>query len=84
MIYAWGAALFYPPTPFTTGLPVEEFEDGSNVASADVRPFLEKADEPGVAKRENNLTKTGYCSGTTALAVGLHTATVTGKILCWN
>ncbi|MBZ0165157.1 MAG: hypothetical protein K8I00_00010, partial [Candidatus Omnitrophica bacterium] len=34
--------------------------------------FLEKADEPGVAKHENNLAKTGHCSCTTALAVGLH------------
>ena len=46
--------LLHPPTPDTTGLPtgqaglpVEEGESGANVASADVRPFPEKADEPG-------------------------------------
>ena len=69
----------HPPTPDTTGLPtgqaglpVEEGESGANVASADVRPFPEKADEPGEAKRESILAKTGHNLGTTALAVGLH------------
>ena len=51
---------------------MEEGESGANVASADVRPFPVKADEPGEAKRESILAKTGHNLGTTALAVGLH------------
>ncbi|OGX27956.1 MAG: hypothetical protein A2787_07215 [Omnitrophica WOR_2 bacterium RIFCSPHIGHO2_01_FULL_48_9] len=41
-------------------------------ASADVRPYLDKADEPGEAKSESILAKTGHNLGTTAKAVGLH------------
>lgn len=51
---------------------MEEGEDGANEDSADVHPFLENADEPGIAKRENNLAKSGYCSGSTASALRLH------------
>ena len=61
------------------GLPVEEGESGRSVASADVRPFLEKADEPGEAQRESNWAKTGHEKGTTALAVGLHICTSSNR-----
>ena len=42
------------------------------VATADVRPYLEKADEPGEAQRESNWAKTGYNKDTKVLVVGLH------------
>ena len=61
----------HPPTLNTTGLPVEESESEKQ-ASADVRPYLEKADEPGEAQHESNWAKTGYNKGTTVLVVGLH------------
>jgi len=41
---------FHPPTPGNHGhKPVEGGKDKANVASADVRPFLDKADEPDKA-----------------------------------
>ena len=54
------------------GLPVEERESGENIASADVRPYFERADEPVEAEHGSNSAKTGHNLGTTALAVGLH------------
>ncbi|OGX27257.1 MAG: hypothetical protein A2787_08730 [Omnitrophica WOR_2 bacterium RIFCSPHIGHO2_01_FULL_48_9] len=57
---------------------MEEGERGKE-ASADVRPYLNKADEPGEAqpacpagRRISHWAKTGHNLGTTALAVGLH------------
>ena len=41
-------------------------------ASADVRPYLNKADEPGEAQCISHWAKTGHNLGTTALAAGLH------------
>ena len=41
-------------------------------ASADVRPYLDKADEPGEAKSESILAKTGHIQLPRALPVGFH------------
>ena len=64
--------MFHPPTRDTTGLPVEERESVENIASADVRPYFERADESVEAERGSNSAKTGHNLGTTALAVGFH------------
>jgi len=48
--------MIHPPTPDITGLPVMEGESGVK-ASADVRPYLDKADEPGEAKDDSPLLK---------------------------
>ena len=72
--------IFYPPTQKTTGLPVDECENGNPFASADVRPFLEKADRYSAKLPNRNFgAKQHHLEGTTpacrtgrALAVGLH------------
>ena len=64
---------FYPPTQKTTGLPVDECENSNPFASADVRPYLEKADRYSAKlPNENFGAKQNDLEGTTALAVGLH------------
>jgi beta-phosphoglucomutase-like phosphatase (HAD superfamily) len=60
----------HPPTP-DTGISMEEGESGVK-ASADVRHYLDRADEPGEAKDESTLAKTGHKKDPLALAEGLH------------
>ena len=61
----------HPPSPETTGMPVEEGER-SSAASADSACASCRADEPGEAQRESNWAKTGHNKGTTRMRVGLH------------
>ena len=59
--------VFYPPTQKTTGLPVDECEKGNPSASADVRPYLEKADRYSAKlPNENFGAKQNHLEGTTA------------------
>ncbi|MBW2171505.1 MAG: hypothetical protein JRF69_05920 [Deltaproteobacteria bacterium] len=60
-----GAWISYPPSPKTTGLPVDECANNQH-ATARCRPEAE-ADNRVVAEGED-----GYFSGTTGLPVGLH------------
>ena len=58
-------------------MPVDECGKIFKGASADVRPYLDKADKPCEAKHNKYLAKQGQWKGPTAMAVGLH------LMLCW-
>ncbi|HBR15093.1 MAG TPA: hypothetical protein DD723_06080 [Candidatus Omnitrophica bacterium] len=63
----------HPPTPETTGLPVEEGESGEKVGLRRMFALIWKRRmNPAKLPNESFGAKTGHLDGTTALAVGLH------------
>ena len=63
----------HPPTPETTGLPVEEGESGEKVWLRRMFALIWKRRmNPAKLPNESFGAKTGHLDGTTALAVGLH------------